>query len=48
MIQFLSLKGSGVPERISVMPGEMERIVRELHRDTEIVALLKAESATNV
>jgi hypothetical protein len=32
----------------SVMPDEMEKLIRELQRDTEIIALLKAESATNV
>jgi hypothetical protein len=30
------------------MPDEMEKLIRELRRDTEIVALLKTESATNV
>jgi len=30
------------------MPDEMEKLIRELQRDTEIIALLKAESATNV
>ena len=51
-------QGAGVSERISeayrrrtnlrVMPDEMEKLIRELPRDTEIVALFKAESATNV
>jgi hypothetical protein len=44
MIQFpwkMEKQRSGVPERISVMPNEMEKLIRELPRHTEIVALFK-------
>ena len=43
--EYLKLVGE---EPTLVMPNEMEKLVRELPRDTEIVALLKAESATDV
>ena len=43
--EYLKLVGE---EPTLVMPNEMEKLVRELPRHTEIVALLKAELATNV
>jgi hypothetical protein len=43
--EYLKLVGEGPT---SVRSGEMEKLIRELPRDTEIIALLKAESATNV
>ena len=36
----------GVREGISVISNELEELVGELPRDTEIIAVLKAESAT--
>jgi hypothetical protein len=43
--EYLKLVGEGLT---SVMSGEWKNRIRELLRDTEIIALLKAESATNV